>query len=169
MPASSHTDVAPDSWVIAFIGLGANLGDAQSAVRGAAQQLSETPGIAQLDLSPLYRSTPVDAAGPDYINAVARLRTRLDAHALLDTLQSIEQAYGRLRPYRNAPRSLDLDLLLYADACIDSPRLTVPHPRMHLRAFVLKPLSDLVPELRLLGTPLPVLLQKCADQAIQRI
>ena len=126
--------------------LGANLGDAQAAVRQAAATLGRTPGIRLDRLSPLYLSAPVGATGPDYVNAVARLSTTLHAPALLDALQAIEQAAGRERPYPNAPRTLDLDLLLYGDARIASPRLTVPHPRMWDRAFVLRPLADVAPE-----------------------
>jgi 2-amino-4-hydroxy-6-hydroxymethyldihydropteridine diphosphokinase len=94
----------------------------------------------------LYRSAPVDATGPDYLNAVAELHTTLDAMAVLDLLQSLENQAGRERPYRNAPRTLDLDLLLYGDARIDAPTLNVPHPRMWGRAFVLLPLAELAPE-----------------------
>jgi 2-amino-4-hydroxy-6-hydroxymethyldihydropteridine diphosphokinase len=94
----------------------------------------------------LYRSAPVDATGPDYLNAVAELHTTLDAMAVLDLLQSLENQAGRERPYRNAPRTLDLDLLLYGDARIDASTLNVPHPRMWGRAFVLLPLAELAPQ-----------------------
>ena len=97
--------------------------------------------------SHLYRSAPVDAQGPDFINAVAAVSTRLTAPDLLLALQQLEQRAGRERPYRNAPRTLDLDLLLYGDARIDSPSLTVPHPRMMERAFVLIPLAEIAPDL----------------------
>ena len=97
-------------------------------------------------MSRFYGSAPVDAGGPDYVNAVAELATTLDAHALLVGLQGLEAAAGRERPFRNAPRTLDLDLLLYGDARIDSPALTVPHPRMRERAFVLLPLAELAPQ-----------------------
>lgn len=153
--------------VQAYIGLGANLGDAQNTVKLAAEQLADTKGISSLQLSPLYRTAPLDSSGPDYVNAVAALRTSLDAHTLLDVLQAIEQQHGRERPYRNAPRTLDLDLLCYGDQHIATPRLTVPHPRMHLRAFVLQPLFDLAPGLILDGKSLPELLNACADQGLQ--
>jgi 2-amino-4-hydroxy-6-hydroxymethyldihydropteridine diphosphokinase len=95
--------------------------------------------------SRLYRSAPVDAGGPDYLNAVAELTTVLTAPDLLRALQALEGAAGRQRPYRNAPRTLDLDLLLYGDARIESPQLSLPHPRMWERAFVLLPLAELAP------------------------
>lgn len=151
----------------AYIGLGANLGDATSALRQAARQLTQTAGILSLKLSPFYRTAPIQSSGPDYVNAVAALTTNLEPHHLLDVLQRIEQLHGRERPYRNAPRTLDLDLLLYDDKRIDTPRLTVPHPRMHQRAFVLRPLLDLAPDMRLEGKSLPELLALCAEQPLQ--
>jgi len=165
---------APDSqsdakWVTAYVGLGANLGDARQALQQAAQELAGADGIGELRLSPLYRTAPIESSGPDYINAVAWLRTRLAPHELLDVLQHIERLHGRERPYRNAPRTLDLDLLLYGGQCIDTPRLNVPHPRMHQRAFVLRPLLDLAPEMKLQGKSLPELLQACAGQALQAL
>jgi 2-amino-4-hydroxy-6-hydroxymethyldihydropteridine diphosphokinase len=135
------------SEVTAYIGLGANLGDPEQAVRSAILQFGTTPGMRLLQASSLYRSAPVDSSGPDYINAVAEIATTLTAPALLVALQAIEQAAGRERPYVNAPRTLDLDLLLYGGACVASPRLTVPHPRMWERAFVLLPLHGLAPGL----------------------
>src|SRR5262245_16139277 len=133
--------------VTAYVGLGANLGDAEAAVGAALAALARLPDTRLVRASRLYRSAPVDAGGPDFINAVAQLRTGLDAHALLAQLQALEQAAGRARPFRNAPRTLDLDLLLYGAACIASARLQVPHPRMRERAFVLLPLAELAPEL----------------------
>jgi 2-amino-4-hydroxy-6-hydroxymethyldihydropteridine diphosphokinase len=132
--------------VTAFIGLGANLGDALAAVQQAMVWLGELPQTRLLQASRIYRSAPVDAGGPDFFNAVARLETGLTAPELLAQLQSLELRAGRERPYRNAPRTLDLDLLLYGDARIASTALTVPHPRMRERAFVLLPLADLAPE-----------------------
>lgn len=132
--------------VTAFVALGANLGDAAVTVQRALQALAVTPGLRLVEASRLYRTAPVDAAGPDFINAVAEVATTLTAPELLDALQAIEAAEGRERPYRNAPRTLDLDLLLYGDARIDSPRLTVPHPRMAERAFVLVPLAEVAPQ-----------------------
>jgi 2-amino-4-hydroxy-6-hydroxymethyldihydropteridine diphosphokinase len=130
-------------WVKAYIGIGANLGNSAEAVGKAAQALSATSGIAQCRASSLYSSAPVESSGPDYTNAVLELQTQLTAPALLAVLQSIEQQAGRERPYRNAPRTLDLDLLLFGDAHIHSPTLTVPHPRMWDRAFVVLPLAEL--------------------------
>ena len=131
--------------VVAYVGLGANLGDAQQALAEALAALARLPGTRLLRSSRVYRSAPVDAAGPDYFNAVAQVDTTLTAPGLLAQLQAIEQAAGRERPFRNAPRTLDLDLLLYGSARIDSPLLTVPHPRMRERAFVLLPLRELAP------------------------
>ncbi len=131
--------------VSAFVALGANLGDAAQALRGALKALGETPGVRVVRASNVYRTAPVDSSGPDYLNAVAEVSTTLTAPALLDALQAVEQAAGRERPYRNAPRTLDLDLLLFGGARIDSPRLTVPHPRMAQRAFVLVPLAEIAP------------------------
>lgn len=131
--------------VTAYVGLGANLGEPAQAVRDALAELQRLPGVSRLRASRLYRSAPVDAGGPDFVNAVAELETTLSAPDLLAQLQAIEARAGRERPYRNAPRTLDLDLLLYGAGCIDSAALTVPHPRMHERAFVLVPLAELAP------------------------
>lgn len=134
--------------VTAYIALGANLGEPAAALRQALQGLAALPGTRRVRASSLYRTAPVDSSGPDYLNAVAQLDTTLTAPALLDALQALEQAAGRERPYLNAPRTLDLDLLLYGEgARIDSPRLQVPHPRMDARAFVLVPLAEIAPEL----------------------
>lgn len=154
---------------LAYIGLGANLGDAQVALLQAADELAQMPFTEQFELSPLYRSAPIDSSGPDYINAVASFNTVLTARQLLLALQDIEQRHGRLRPYRNAPRTLDLDLLLFGEQKIQEPDLIVPHPRMHERAFVLQPLSDLSPDLILAQGPVAALLAACSDQALARI
>jgi 2-amino-4-hydroxy-6-hydroxymethyldihydropteridine diphosphokinase len=133
--------------VIAYIALGANLGN---AVRTVQQAISQLGGMAHTQLvasSSLYRSAPVDSSGPDYINAVAQVLTHLTAPQLLQQLQLQERMAGRQRPYANAPRTLDLDILLYGSASIQSPALTVPHPRMAQRAFVLQPLADIAPQL----------------------
>jgi 2-amino-4-hydroxy-6-hydroxymethyldihydropteridine diphosphokinase len=131
--------------VLAFVALGANLGDAPTTVRWAMNQLAQLPDTTWLAGSSLYRSAPVDAAGPDYINAVVSVSTALTAPDLLRELQQLERLAGRQRPYRHAPRTLDLDLLLYGDSRMDSPDLTLPHPRMYERAFVLVPLSEIAP------------------------
>jgi 2-amino-4-hydroxy-6-hydroxymethyldihydropteridine diphosphokinase len=133
--------------VTAFVGIGANLGDAAEAVRAAIERLAAIGQTQLVKASSLYRSEPHEAQGPDFVNAVAGLKTRLDAHELLAQLQAIENEAGRERPYRNAPRTLDLDLLLYGSARIESANLTVPHPRMDERAFVLVPLSEIAPAL----------------------
>ena len=134
------------SEVTAYVALGANLGDAAAALRRAMTALGELPDTRLGPCSGLYRSAPLDATGPDFINAVVTLYTRLTAPDLLRALQQLEQAAGRARPYRHAPRTLDLDLLTYGDARIDSPQLSLPHPRLLQRAFVLRPLAEIAPE-----------------------
>ncbi len=150
--------------VQAFVALGANLGDAAQTLRHTLQALAALPGSTLGLCSPLYRSAPVDSSGPDYVNAVVELFTCLSAPDLLMQLQKCEHAAGRERPYRNAPRTLDLDLLLYGSGRIDSAQLTVPHPRMHQRAFVLLPLADIAPE-----RVSPVLLAAVQGQCLERI
>ena len=110
------------------------------------------PASRLLRTSSLYRTAPVGVHGqPDFINAVAQLETGLDAEALLDALLTIEASFGRRRDFHLAPRTLDLDLLLFDDAVIDTPRLVLPHPRMHLRAFVMAPLAEIAPDCRMPG------------------
>ena len=150
--------------VTACIGLGANLGDAQRAVQAAIAAIGRLPQTTVTRRSSLYRSAPVDAGGPDYVNAVIEVRTRLTAPELLAWLQRLEQGAGRTRPYPNAPRTLDLDLLLFGAAAIDSERLTVPHPRMRERAFVLLPLAEIAPH-----AVAPEALAAVTSQVIARI
>ena len=151
----------------AWVGIGANLGDAQATVRSAIERLRPLGLVAT---SSLYRSAPVDAAGPHFINAVAALDTRLQANELLDALQRVEADFGRARPYRNAPRTLDLDLLLHGDSTCSSAALTLPHPRLHLRAFVLQPLLEMAPDLHVPGLgALAPWLAAVAGQAITRL
>ena len=150
----------------AYVGLGANLGDARATLRQALDELQATPGVQSCAASRLYSSAPVDATGPDFVNAVARLETTLSPHALLQTLQAIEQGHGRERPWRNAPRTLDLDLLLHDQQPVNDAVLTVPHPRMHERAFVLRPLKELAPGLTLAQGTLDELLARCAGQKL---
>ncbi len=128
----------------AFIGLGSNLGDRQRYLDAACRGLRETPGIAKVCLSPLYETDPIGPPpqGP-YLNAVAEIDTTLAPQELLERLQAIEEGNGRERSIPNAARTLDLDLLFYADRVLDSPTLTLPHPRCHERAFVLVPLAAL--------------------------
>ncbi len=131
--------------VTAWVAVGANLGDAIGQVRWAFGALRLHPEISGLRVSRLYRSAPHEAEGPDFINAVVCFETALTAPALLRVLQDLEQQAGRERPYRHAPRTLDLDLLFYGAGVVNSPGLTVPHPRWHERAFVLLPLADVSP------------------------
>lgn len=131
----------------AHVGIGANLGDAPATVAAAVDALTRLPGCSLLRVSSLYRTAPVDATGPDFFNAVAAIDTTLSPEALLAALQAIEQAFGRQRPYHHAPRTLDLDLLLHGDALRYTARLTLPHPRLHRRAFVLQPLLEIAPDL----------------------
>jgi 2-amino-4-hydroxy-6-hydroxymethyldihydropteridine diphosphokinase len=151
MKTATTTPGDPGEGADVFIGLGANLGDAAGTLRDALAELQALAEPGSFAASSLYRSAPVDSSGPDYINAVARLRTGLAPHALLDALQSIEQRFGRERPYRNAPRTLDLDVLMYGVAGDTGgrregdARLTLPHPRAAERAFVLEPLAQLWP------------------------
>ncbi len=152
----------------AYVGLGANLGDALAALRAAVQALGDLPQTRRVAVSSLYRSAPIDSSGPDYLNAVVALDTELTPQALLAALQAIELDHGRERPYRNAPRTLDLDLLLHGDAVLDTPTLTLPHPRLHERAFVLRPLAEIAPSLALPGIgPIATALSRVSDQRIE--
>ena len=130
-----------------YAGLGANLGHARQSLDAAILAIGKLPETLLVGRSSFYQSAPFQANGPDYINAVVHLQTRLNAVDLLRAFQRIELLAGRERPYRNAPRTLDIDLLLYGNGNIQSPELQVPHPRMHERAFVLLPLSELAPGL----------------------
>lgn len=160
----------PATEVIAYIGIGANLGDARANVQDAIARLARLPGASLVDASASYRTAPIDSSGDDYVNAVARISTTLPAEALLQALHAIEAAHGRERPYRNAPRTLDLDLLLYGDAQIASATLTVPHPRITERAFVLVPLLALAPAIAVPGLgPAQDYLAGVADQAISTL
>ena len=150
--------------VVAYVGLGANLGDARTTLEQALRDLDRYSGLRVLRASSFYRTAPIDAGGPDYLNAVAEIATTLTAPAMLAQLQAIEAAHGRERPYRNAPRTLDLDLLLFGTATIDSPALTVPHPLLHERAFVLLPLAELAPD-----RVDRAWLRAVADQRIERV
>lgn len=164
--------------VSAFVALGANLGDAARTIGEAIAAIAAIDGTRVRAVSSLYRTAPVDADGPDFVNAVAELETTLAPEALLDQLLAIERAHGRIRASadagapagRSPARSLDLDLLTWDALSIDTPRLRLPHPRMHARAFVLVPLAEIAPALRLPGRPpLAELLRACADQRIERL
>ena len=150
--------------VEACVALGANLGDAQATVRAAIEDVASLPHTQRVLVSSLYRSAPFQAQGPDFINAVMLVRTTLAPLALLHALQALEKLAGRQRPYINAPRTLDLDLILYGNDEISTPELTVPHPRYHQRAFVLHPLAEIAPQ----RVP-SAWLQAVADQPIQRL
>ncbi len=155
----------------AFVGLGANLGDPEKQVRQALQALGEIPGTRLARASSLYRSAPVGyAAQPDFVNAVAEIQTIQEPRPLLGELLAIEQRFGRERSFADAPRTLDLDLLLYGERAISEPGLTVPHPRMHERAFVLAPLEEIAPGLVIPGKGrVSELLAACADQDVRKL
>jgi len=160
---------------LAVIGLGANLGDARQTLQAAVNALQAHTQTADWQLSPLYRTAPIgaDEAQPDYINGVATFRTDLPPEALMHWLLETERHFGRDRSHdvaRNSPRTLDLDLLLYDEITMDTPLLVLPHPRLHERAFVLRPLLDLLPdaEIPTLGR-LDTYLANVADQGIERL
>ena len=156
--------------VSAFVGVGANLGQPAAHVERAIAALRELPQTDLVSRSGLYASAPVDAPGPEYVNAVAALSTRLDAAALLAALHEIEARFGRQRSTRHAPRTLDLDLLLYGEVRSDDPSLRLPHPRLHQRAFVLHPLLEIAPELDAPGLgALSAYLPQVRDQPIRRL
>lgn len=155
---------------IVYIGIGSNLGNALENVTGAMDSLGKLPDTRLEKTSSLYRTAPVDADGDDYVNAVAMLSTTLAPEPLLEALWQIENAFGRKRPYRNAPRTLDLDMLLYNTDCISTERLTIPHPRLAERAFVLVPLAEIAPEIVIpKQEPLSILLERVKNQKIYRI
>ena len=151
----------------AYVALGSNLGDREVTLRRAIAALAALPGVTRVVVSTLYETEPVGPPQGRYLNAVVGLDTTLDASALLARLRDLEQAAGRRRDAgRNAPRTLDLDLLLFGGACIDSPELTVPHPRLHERAFVLVPLTELAADVvhPRLGLTVLALLERVADR-----
>lgn len=154
-----------------FIALGANLGDPVATVSAAIVALRSLPQTEFVAASSLYRTAPVGLRHqPDFINAVVEVVAVSPAPTLLDRLFAIEAHFGRQRSVRNAPRTLDLDLLLYGETCSADPQLTLPHPRLHERAFVLAPLAELAPRLSIPGRgPVEQLLQRCADQQIERL
>ena len=148
---------------LAFVGIGSNLDDPRAQVLRAFEELEALPHTRLVKKSSLYRSAPVGyVAQPDFVNAVAQLETGLPAERLLAELQAIELRHGRSRSFANAPRTLDLDLLLYGAAQLKTAMLQVPHPRMRERAFVLKPLLEIAPQL-------PFSLDGCANQDVERI
>ncbi|MEO8410741.1 MAG: 2-amino-4-hydroxy-6-hydroxymethyldihydropteridine diphosphokinase [Propionivibrio sp.] len=137
---------------LAYVALGANLADPVAQIRAALNALTRLPESTLLRASSLYRTQPIGLRDqPDFINAVAAIETTLSPHELLAALFAVEAQFGRRRDYHHAPRTLDLDLLLYAGKAIDSPQLQLPHPRLHLRAFVLAPLLEIAPDCRVPG------------------
>ena len=156
--------------VTSYIGLGANLDDPAAQVELGIDELARLPQSRLVARSSLYASAPVGyAEQPDFINAVAALETRLSPRALLEAMLGIEHRHGRNRTFRNAPRTLDLDLLLYGDANFHEENLTLPHPRMHERAFVLLPLLEIAPDLVLPGHgSAELLLALCGNQSVHR-
>lgn len=156
---------------IAYVALGANLGDPVATVTAAFDALTNIPDSRLDATSSLYRTAPVGLRNqPDFINAAARLETRLDAPDLLEALFAIEARFGRRRSVPNAPRTLDLDLLLHGDSVVATPRLTLPHPRLHERAFVLAPLLEIAPEIMIPGRGSgAALLAACASQRVARL
>jgi 2-amino-4-hydroxy-6-hydroxymethyldihydropteridine diphosphokinase len=158
------------SWTVCHIGIGSNLGDAADNVQRALMRLTTLRDTRLVAQSSLFRTAPVDASGDDYVNAVARIETRLTPADLLLALQAIEQEFGRERPYQNAPRTLDLDLLLYGSQIISTESLTVPHPRMTQRAFVLIPLLQVDPLIAIPGQgPAHQFAPAVSGQAIRKI
>ena len=146
------------------VAFGANLGDAQATVLQAIQDVGALANTQLHKASSLYASAPYEATGPEFINAVAIYETDLRPLELLDALQNLENIAGRERPFANAPRTLDLDIIFYGDVALDKPRLTVPHPRWQERAFVLVPLAEISPEKVSLGS-----LENVANQPIRRV
>lgn len=155
----------------AFIALGSNLDDPVVQVTSAAAAIAQLPETRRTGCSSLYRTAPVGlTAQPDFINAVCAVETGLPAPELMQALLAIERTHGRVRAIPGGPRSLDLDLLLYGDAVIRAPGLTVPHPRLHERAFVLYPLAEIAPALVIPGRGrIADLLPGCAGQGIERL
>lgn len=159
-----------DASVLAAIGLGGNLGDAPATLISALAALRASKDLKVIAVSPLYRSAAIGPEGqPDYANAVALLDTTLAPHALLDRLQAIEHAAGRVREVRWGARTLDLDLLLYGDLQLRDERLNIPHVEMHRRNFVLRPLADLLPSARLPdGRGISSLADQLGDDGLNR-
>jgi 2-amino-4-hydroxy-6-hydroxymethyldihydropteridine diphosphokinase len=157
--------------VTAYIALGANLNRPARQIHAALKELGRLTDTRLVAASSLYRSAAAGYADqPDYINAVAKLRTALEAHALLDALLAIEQRHGRERTFKNAPRTLDLDILLYDRLALNHPGLHLPHPRMHERAFVLAPLLEIAPDCRIPGQgPCRDLLAGLPPSGLQRL
>jgi 2-amino-4-hydroxy-6-hydroxymethyldihydropteridine diphosphokinase len=154
----------------AFIALGSNLQQPANQIQRAFVELAALPATAMIRHSALYRSMPVGYDNqPDFINAVAEVNTSLQPLELLNALLALENLHGRERPFQNAPRVLDLDLLLYDDTVMNTPELTLPHPRMHERGFVLLPLAEIAPDLTLRGQAIKNLAGNFIGQDVSRI
>lgn len=155
----------------AFVALGANIGDPVATVQSAFEALATLEGVRLVRASSLYRTAPVGLKHqPAFINAVAEVETALDPHALLAALLDLEARFGRIRTLRWGPRTLDLDLLLFDELTLDTPALTLPHPRLHLRAFVLVPLAEIAPDLTIPGRgSVAAWLPAVANQGIERL
>ena len=156
---------------VSYIGLGSNLGESSAQLRLALLDLDQLPGTRVLSQSSFYRSAPVGFLDqPDFVNATAKLSTNLTPQQLLTELLKIERRYGRERTFANAPRTLDLDVLLYGELQIDEPALTVPHPQMHKRAFVLQPLLEIAPDcvIPAIGSARQAM-QGCLDQVLEKL
>jgi 2-amino-4-hydroxy-6-hydroxymethyldihydropteridine diphosphokinase len=155
----------------AFVGLGANLGDPAAQLAAALEAIGRVPNTRMVKTSSLYRTAPIGyATQPDFVNAVAQIETELAPADLLRALQAIEADAGRARTFPNAPRTLDLDLLLYDGLTIRERGLEVPHPRMHERAFVLAPLAEIAPDIEIPGQGrASVLLAGIANQRIEKL
>lgn len=151
-----------------YVGLGGNVGDALGRIQQAITELSEIPRSSLLAQSSLYRTAPIGIEDQaEFVNAVAKLRTELPPRELLGELHRIERRHGRVRRERNGPRTLDLDLLMYDDLASDDPSMIIPHPRMHGRAFVLIPLSEIAPDCVIPGQgPISELLSKLSNQGV---
>jgi 2-amino-4-hydroxy-6-hydroxymethyldihydropteridine diphosphokinase len=156
---------------IAFIGLGSNLEDPRSQLQRAFAELDGLPETRLVAHSSLYHSAPLGYPDqPEFVNAVAKVATALTPQALLQALLQIEHEHGRERTFRNAPRTLDLDVLLYDDTQLHEHGLTLPHPQMHLRAFVLQPLLEIAPDAAISGVgPARQALQNCSDQVLEKL
>ncbi|MBN3817405.1 2-amino-4-hydroxy-6-hydroxymethyldihydropteridine diphosphokinase [Paraburkholderia sp. Se-20369] len=155
---------------VAYVGLGANLGDARQTLKDAVVCLAQQRTISILDKSSLYRTAPFEAGGDDFYNCVVKLDTTLSARDLLALCQKIEHHFGRERPYRNAPRTLDLDILLFGTDSIDEPDLIVPHPRLTDRAFALVPLVEIDPALDIPARGrADAFLAAVADQRVEKV
>lgn len=154
-----------------FVGLGSNIAGPREQVSQAMQELATLQQVRIVKRSSLYRSAPVGYLDqPDFINAVVQLHTTLSPRDLLDALLALEQRCGRTREFINAPRTLDLDVLLYDDIQHHEHGLTIPHPQMHLRAFVLLPLLEIAPDSFIPGIgPVIDVAQRCVDQIVERL